>query len=186
MLAILVRDRFAQILGITIALDQMSKAIALRAFAPESFLPSVGVGSYVSGVGLLLHAPSEDGNTVVGQLLLSGITLGVLVGLEMLVLPRAKRFNGWTAVAFGGVVGNGLDLVLRPGGVVDWIGYGLASDPEVFVLFNAADVATYASLGMIGIWVHHCVHYARANWGKRSHLEANPTNLRRLRAHSSP
>jgi signal peptidase II len=89
-----------------------------------------------------------------GRWVLAGLTLGILAWLAAMYRhaePRDRRLLTALALLVGGAVGNLLDRVYSPRGVVDFIDLGIGD--ARFWTFNVADVGISAGAVLLAITV---------------------------------
>lgn len=124
-----------------LALDQLTKALALAHLVPQRPLPLLGKIVQLS----LVHNPgSAFGLVQAGWLLIAvGAACVVIIPLLLALRPELPRPQVIALAAiWGGSLGNLLDR-LRTGGVTDFIDLGF------WPVFNVADVAI--TLGVVAL-----------------------------------
>lgn len=143
------RNRFGLVLAIAalvVAVDQASKALAVRFLSPEG--PVEVLGSVLQ-LNLVRNSGAAFSLGTGSTLILSAIAVVIVV---VVVRFAATIESGWWALALGGLlggaVGNLIDRALRPPGlfrgeVVDFI------QLPHWPVFNVADMAIVGSAGIL-------------------------------------
>jgi len=132
--------------ALTLALDQLTKALALRALAQHTFLPLV---NHWVGLRLVQNAASAFGLVRAPWAPLAG---GIFVSLVLIIYVAGGAISRHPRLAFplglllGGSLGNLLDR-LRFGAVTDFI------DFRVWPVFNVADAAITLGVILLAILV---------------------------------
>ncbi len=132
--------------ALTLALDQLTKALALRALAQHTFLPLV---NHWVGLRLVQNAASAFGLVRAPWLPLAG---GIFISLVLTIyvargaVSRHPRLALPLGLLLGGSLGNLLDR-LRFGSVTDFI------DFRVWPVFNMADAAITAGVILLAVLV---------------------------------
>ena len=134
---------FASAALLTLALDQVSKALAtanLHPFAPQSLLGTPIALTFTRNVG------SAFGLPLPARLLLVAGAVVCLAILWYVTLGRGGRPQHALplGLVFGGSVGNLVDRI-RIGGVIDFI------DLRVWPVFNVADIAITVGVALLAI-----------------------------------
>ncbi len=133
--------RALAVAGIVVALDQMTKQLAVRNVAPGDPVDII-FGIKISNVrnngiafGLLNGA---------GDALVLVLTIGALSMLVGYFAAHATRPDLWlaTGLVVGGALGNLADRI-RIGAAIDFL------DPPLWPAFNVADVAIVAGVGLL-------------------------------------
>lgn len=132
--------RLAAAAGVVVALDQLTKAVAVASLARgESVNVFYGIDlTHVRNTGVAFGFLADGGSLV---LVLVGVALALLLAF---FARNAREPWMWIPVGavVGGAVGNLLDRT-REGTVIDFI------DPIAWPAFNVADIAVV--LGVLGI-----------------------------------
>jgi len=98
-----------------------------------------------------------------GRWVLAGLTMGILAWLAAMYRyaePRDRRLVTALALLVGGAVGNLVDRVYSPRGVVDFIDLGIGD--ARFWTFNIADVGISAGAVLLAITLWHRRHVPAA------------------------
>ncbi len=140
------RPSFYVIVGLVIALDQLTKAWVVAAFRPESsmaLIPGFFNLTFVQNTGIAL-------GMMKGQGLLVGLFVAALA-LGAIYYSRGLNWAGWEpnivgGCLCGGAAGNLLDRT-RLGYVVDFFDVHLG--PHHWPVFNVADSLICISVGWI-------------------------------------
>jgi signal peptidase II len=158
----------AMIAGVVVALDAVTKAIAVRALAGRGLVNVLGGRFHFE----LYRNFAGPGNILQGRTVLVSILSACAVGVMTLAAPRVRTTSSAVALGLllGGGIGNLLDRLLRApgpmrGGVVDWIKPSVSG-----ASLNLADLSINAA--MIALLVGLLLDWSR---GRRAKSERGAT-----------
>ncbi len=144
---------FWPLLAAVLALDVTTKSLAVTHLAPQ-YVPHEILGDVVQLT--LAYNPGASFGIGVGaysRVVFIGLALGALIILGRLyrsALPGDRSRAVALALVAGGALGNMLDRVRSPRGVVDFIDLGIRD--ARFYTFNVADVAITVGAVLLG-WI---------------------------------
>ncbi|PKO11937.1 MAG: signal peptidase II [Chloroflexi bacterium HGW-Chloroflexi-10] len=144
----------------TVAIDQLSKWIAVRELAPRS-IPL----SYLGGSLILTYSENSGsflgmGNSLSAELrfIFFTVFVGLILVAAIFVLFKSESFQTVQVVAvslvLAGGLGNWIDRIFNQGAVIDFLNFGIGSLRTG--ILNIADLAiTFGALiFLFSVWLH--------------------------------